>query len=349
MFCGYTNNSEQIRRLMKKIVALLIISLFFQLIIGNPNPDIYSNLKKMKITQEIPAEAIHKILVISNRYFDGSDELTYAKYVHPQRKMFYFVVGMSTDSSYIKSFPNLEEAMKVFEGDKNFLIFVNGHGKNFGEVIGRGFEVGIRYKVNMIMFDWPTDYYALRKTAHNARKVTENFALTIHNLEPIVHKEFPNSNVSVIFHSMGNHIARNLVKKDLTNQIPEDFFDNLILNAPAVKQQNHANWVNQLNIQKRIYIVSNKDDFPLKGAMLLRMSRQLGSVYNEPLAKNAFYVNFSNIGGQEHNLFLGHTLLEKGNPNILVFYNTLFQGDEPMLNASQPLTAGKYFIDSFVF
>ena len=128
---------------------------------------------------------------------------------------------------------------------------------------------------------------------------------------------------------MGNEIASELIKQDQADKIPEYFFDNLILNAAAVKQKDHAQWVNKLNIQNRVYIISNKDDFPLKGAAIMRMTKLLGSEYEEPLAKNAQYVNLSYVAGKEHNVFLGRTELERKNPEIPELYNTLFQGEEP--------------------
>jgi len=330
---------------MKTVFLIISIVWTFQLTGGKSTPEFYRNLDLINIAQNVPDNATYNILVISNRYFDAEDNYTYARYVHPQKKMFFFVVSLTADSSYITAYNSQEEAMRVFPTDRNFLVFVNGHGKNFGQIIGRGFEIAIRYHVNMIMFDWPTDYYALRKTARNARKVTENFTTTIRDLEPILKKDFPASNVSVIFHSMGNHIARRLVQKEYIDFISEGFFNNLILNAPAVKQKHHSEWVNQLNIQKRIYIVTNKNDRPLKGVMILRLARQLGSVYDEPLARNAYYVDFSNIANKEHNIFLGRTDLEKKYPNIAVFYNTLFQGHEPMLTNNPFYLANKHQID----
>ncbi len=126
------------------------------------------------------------------------------------------------------------------------------------------------------------------------------------------------------------------------DHISEGFFNNLILNAPAVKQKHHAEWVNQLNIQKKIYIVSNRNDLPLKGAMILRLAKQLGSVYDEPLSRNAYYVDFSSIADKEHNIFPGRTDLEKDNPNITAFYNALFQGYAPVLTNNPSYLVNKH-------
>jgi hypothetical protein len=182
------------------------------------------------------------------------------------------------------------------------------------------------------MFDWPTEYYALRKTARNARKVTPNFALSVNELSEIFVKRKINSNLSIIFHSMGNHIARNIVRKDYLDDLPENVFKNVILNAAAVKQRNHRKWVDKLDIQDRIYIVSNRDDLPLKGVMILRMSTPLGAKYTGTLSEKANYINFSGIAGRDHNLFLGRTQAEEQYPDIYDFYFSLFNGQEIDLN-----------------
>lgn len=178
------------------------------------------------------------------------------------------------------------------------------------------------------MFDWPTEYYALRKTARNARKVTPNFALSVSELNKAFAKQNMNSNISVMFHSMGNLIVRNIVNKGYLDDLPENIFENLIINAAAVKQRNHTKWVDKLDIQNRIYIVSNRDDLPLKGVMLLRLTTPLGAKYKGSLSKKAHYVNFSEIAGREHNIFLGKTPVEENHPSVFYFYFSLFNGKE---------------------
>lgn len=126
---------------------------------------------------------------------------------------------------------------------------------------------------------------------------------------------------------MGNRILKNISSTYLLEKMPRNLFDNIIINAAAVKQQNHTHWVEKLNIQKRIFITSNNMDFNLKGAAIIRLAEQLG-IRNKQYARNAFYVNFSDFATSEHNLFLGRSQLEKTKPQIFRFYDLAFHGKQ---------------------
>ncbi len=293
---------------------------------GFSNP--YEFTLDYQITESLPENARQHVLIISNRHFLPDENFRYERGVSKDNKRFIFIVSQVMDSTYISSYPSIESAMSEFSDEKSFLVFVNGHGKNFEQSIVRGFELGERYNVNMIMFDWPTEYYALRKTARNARKVTPNFAVSVNELNEAITKFKTKPNISVVFHSMGNHIARNLVKKEYYVNLPENVFQNLVLNAAAVRQRNHRKWVDELQFQDRTYIVSNRDDLPLKGVKLLRFTTPLGSEYKGTLSEKAHYINFSEIAGREHNIFLGRTEVEKNHPNVFDFYFSLFNGQK---------------------
>ena len=300
------------------------------------------------IAHTLPGNATQLALIISNREFLPDNDYTYERYVSKNGGRFFFIVSKVNDSIYLTPYNSIESALSLFSDDKSFLVFVNGHGKNFEHTILRGFELGERYNINPIMFDWPTEYYALRKTARNARKVSPNFALSVIEINKAFSKLNMNSNLSVMFHSMGNLIARNIVNKDYLDVLPENIFDNLILNAAAVRQRNHRNWVDKLDIQNRIYIVSNRNDFPLKGVMVLRLTTPLGIKYHGILSEKANYVDFSEIAGKEHNIFLGRTQVEKEHPGIYEFYFSLFNGKKVDLtnrNAFAKIHEGtEYFI-----
>lgn len=293
---------------------------------GFTNP--YEFTLEYQITNTPPKSASQHVLIISNREFLSENNIAYARGVSKNRERFFFIVSKVKDSTYITSYNSIESALSVFSDNKSFLVFVNGHGKNFEQITARGFDLGERYNINMIMFDWPTEYYALRKTARNARKVTPNFAYTVNELNAAFNTLQLNSKISIIFHSMGNHIARNIVKKGFLNEMPTNVFQNLILNAAAVKQRNHKEWVDKLHIQNRTYIVSNRDDLPLKGVKLLRLTTPLGAEYKGILSQEAHYINFSEIADREHNIFLGKTQVEENHPNVYNFYFDLFNGEE---------------------
>jgi esterase/lipase superfamily enzyme len=317
------NTNKLIHSILLTVLILISAEVLSK---GFTNP--YEFTLDYQITNTLPEDASQYVLIISNREFLPDENFAYERNVSKNRARFFFIASQVNNSTYLTSYNSIDSALSVFSDNKSFLVFVNGHGKNFEQTIVRGFDLGERYNVNMIMFDWPTEYYALRKTARNAREVTENFALSVKELNDAFDEREMNSNISVIFHSMGNLIARNIVKKGFVEELPENVFQNLILNAAAVKQRNHREWVDQLHIQNRIYIVSNREDLPLKGVKLLRLTVPLGSEYKGQLSENAQYIDFSEIAGREHNLFLGKTQAEKNHPNIYSFYLSLFRGDE---------------------
>jgi hypothetical protein len=225
-----------------------------------------------------------------------------------------------------------DETNKRLPADRDFLVYADGHGKTFQQVLERGFHVSERFAVNMVVFDWPTDNMALKKTSYAAAEVAPGFVKSMREFSDFKKDQYPLSAVSAMFHSMGNHILRNVVHNKLINYIPKDLFSNLIINAAAVNQFRHREWLEKLAIQKRIYITINDDDFTLQGAMILRAAKQLGLGYRGNTAINAIYVNFSDVATREHNLFLGKSDTEKNNPNVYLFYEQAFHGRNVSFN-----------------
>jgi hypothetical protein len=266
--------------------------------------------------------------VISTRFFKPDRQYYINRGLHPKYKIFYFIAGVKNDTAFVQPLSDLSEVIHFLQPDRDFLLYVDGHGKSFGQSMERGFELTSRFNINLVVFDWPSDYILLRKTVYSADEVSSGFVKVCRSLDVLHEKYYKSSAFSVIFHSMGNRILKTISSTRLLDYMPKDLFENLIINAAAVKQQNHSNWVQKLNIQKRIFITINKNDFTLRGAAILRMAVQLGIGNNNKRARNAFYVNFSDIETLEHNLFLGKSGLEKSYPNIFQFYDLVFHGKE---------------------
>jgi hypothetical protein len=176
------------------------------------------------------------------------------------------------------------------------------------------------------------DIQSLKETINASDEVAANFVIAMNKLNALHENNYQSSSVSAIFHSMGNYIIKNITNRHLLKYMPKNLFSNIILNAAAVKQENHANWVEKLTIQKRIYITFNNEDKTLKGAKLLRFANQLGLGYKGRKAVNAQYVNFSKVASTEHNLFLGKTASEKNNRYIYSFYDQAVHGKEVNFN-----------------
>lgn len=288
-------------------------------------------LKSRFITRfvtNLPEQTGNNILIISTRHFVEKNNFAIRKGVDPHFRLYYFIATHIGDTAYVKYIPEVDSVSTRFESQNSFLIYVDGYGKKFEQTMERGFELSERFNLNLVVFDWPTDYMAMRKAVYNASDVTVGFIKAMKTFDDFHKRYFEQSVVSVIFHSLGNHIIRNVAMQNLMDKMPANLFTNIILNAAAVPQGNHMKWVERLKIQKRIYITKNENDFNLRGAAILRMTRLLGLSRKQQYAKNAYYVDFSEIATFEHNLFLGKSELENKNPDIFKFYNMAFQGKE---------------------
>jgi hypothetical protein len=282
----------------------------------------------MKFVDELQSSAENRIVIISTRNFKPADGYKVTRGLQPKFKSFHFVGGKTGDSVYLKPQASLAPALDDLPLHRDFLVYVDGHGKTFDQILERGFEVSRRFNINLVIFDWPTDYLALRKTAYNADEIAPTFVSAMADLDHLIRRSFSQSAISVMFHSMGNHILKNIVDQRLQDYLPHNMFSNIIMNAAAVKQFRHNRWVGKLHIQDRIYITINDEDRPLHGAMVLRMARQLGTGYKGNPAGNAIYVNFSEIATIEHNLFLGRSEAEIKNAQIYRFYQEALQGNQ---------------------
>ncbi len=103
------------------------------------------------------------------------------------------------------------------------------------------------------------------------------------------------------------------------------------MNSAAVEQEDHERWVDNLNIQERIFIIYNKRDFTLNGLRIFTPAgKQLGERVTGTLSEKATYLDFSEIVGHEfptwnsHSFYIGE--MPKEHPVIKDIYWQLFRG-----------------------
>lgn len=313
------------------IIAGILLLLPCTITSGSQFTDYLQGPYVLKFVEKMPLKVKGKILIISTRNIKPDNNYQIKRGIQPWYRMFYFVAGLKNDTVYLKPVNAIDEAKNFLPKNRDFLVYVDGHGKTLPQVMDRGFKLTARFNINVVVFDWPTDYLALRRTVYNADDVSVNFVKAMQILDEFHTRYYNSSAVSVIFHSMGNRIIRDVANPRLLEKMPQHLFSNIIINSAAVKQQNHAKWVERLNIQKRIYITVNDHDRTLRGAMFLRVAEQLGMGPKGRKAINAHYVNFNSMGTTEHNLFLAKSPIEQNNPHIFRFYNQAFHGKEVSL------------------
>ena len=238
-----------------------------------------------------------------------------------------------------EQFNSLAELMNSENEYRDWLVFVHGFGKTFQTAVVTTSEIQDLHQVNILMFSWPAidpdiSMFKNLKTAmkniesgdRDFRKLVNEIAFLRETSDPSV----ANQNVSMIFHSMGNYFVERFGSDTINNKIDKPVFDNLVINSAAVGAKGHNIWVENLSIQKRIYINSNGGDLNLAGFNLItRFGVQLGEMPVAPLAKNANYVNFTSaVGlrgpGPSHSYY--YSKITDESQNIRLFYYNLFHG-----------------------
>jgi len=284
------------------------------------------------------------VYAITNRSEVGNNnQIEFTNHVKSDKGLIYLEVTLiQTDSLSIIRLDSLEFLNRISKIGDDWLLFVHGDSKTFEQAIIRGMDIQYLHKVNVLVFSWPTKDLELNGI-NNFKNSKKNVIASVNHFEELLWfmETFKNSNasfkndasLSVFFHSLGNSLVKNMVLSDVEKQYNTIIFDNMILNSAAVNQLNHKEWVEKLNLQKRIYITSNKSDFNLKGVRIFTNDgKQLGEKVLQPIAVNANYINFSNaVGfrfptGTSHTFFIGE--VPDLDQNIRNLYYNLFHGND---------------------
>lgn len=319
---------------MNKVFIILIFSLSlntwaqeFESIIGTDN---YNN---------------PNILVVTNRLADSTTKMinpVFRNIVDSISNLKYYDVKFE-DGNFIAEETTLTEFFQNSPTPLNdWLLFVHGDGKTFIRAAARGLDIQNYYKINVIVFAWPSRLPGGSMTEHfkaslrNAEKSTDNLLALIDSLKYLRKKNseyFKNNYLSSLYHSLGNKILK-LASNRIESKFGEDYiFDNQILNAAAVEQKDHKYWVEKINIQKRIFNNSNVFDLNLNGLRLITpMNYMLGERLSKPLSDSVLYFNFSKTmglklsPGKSHTYFLG---MPEKYPGVKQYYNEIFHGLMP--------------------
>jgi hypothetical protein len=280
--------------------------------------------------------------VITNRLNDTHSEdcLMLQNYIDFKKPLKLYEYNHTADSIYCNEIKIFDDYKWLSEACNDWLVFVHGDSKTFSEASIRGLEIQNLHNVKVLVFSWPskTGKGNGLKNFNNSKENIEAGVLKFKELLLLI-QEYKNRHqwpekpyhLSLFLHSLGNYYLERLVKDSLLADLDSNLFDNLIINAAAVNQENHATWVERLNIQKRIYITSNKHDFNLNGAKTFTSSgKQLGGNLKLPLSSEATYINFTKAIGftvptiNSHTYFIGRIPNSSG--NIKDFYTDLFHG-----------------------
>jgi esterase/lipase superfamily enzyme len=296
-------------------------------------------------TKQLQTKTASKVYVISNRQVNFKDNRYTALNSVKENTSLDFITASaySKDSLQISKTDSIEFLSEISSIEGNWLVFVHGDAKTFEQSILRGLAIKEQYNINVIVFSWPSKSSNLHGV-RNLKNSQFNVGVSLNHFVNMLYfiQKFKEVNpafgddkkISLLFHSLGNLYMKKFIENELQAGFSNELFDNLILNAAAVNQEDHKIWVEKLNIQKRIYNNSNKHDFNLKGLRIFtKEGKQLGEKITPVLAKNTNYtffdksVGFRIMTGRTHSYFIGK--LPSKSRNIKEFYSLLFHGEEP--------------------
>lgn len=251
---------------------------------------------------------------------------------------------------------------------KSILLYVHGYNNDIRDVLKTSEQLEKEHGVVVVPFTWPADgggalsgtiAYKSDKSDARASEGALNRAVAkiqfFHNLLIEANKtklqvraqekhknnrqaaqelfsrlmsiECPTS-LNLLCHSMGNY----LLKKTLLNSgnaTSQLVFDNACLVAADANNNNHAAWVGNIDVRKRIYIVINENDFALRASRIKPGDEQqarLGHYSKKLDSDNANYINVTEADkvGNMHSYFVGDAMK---NAALKTMFTGMFNGE----------------------
>lgn len=327
---------------MPKLAALLLILLpVIARSQGNPighfNDETY--WQKCPLVKHLPASPVKAsdtaIVVVSNRK-TSTDALRYMSEERDGMVLHYYFVFSRNGNWNVLEVESLEKAIQYIpDKSRNWVMYTEGMGKLFTSDIYRGMSMAGQYGVNVILFDYPSITTTKKSLGNyffaigNARTAYKDFTPAFEEVKRLKEAgKLGTGNISMFYHSMGNHVIRQMVKHDKINKLNSSVWvNNIILNAPCVPRRGHKKWLDKISFAKNIYVNYNQDDLTLQMAYLASKKIQLGNKPVRNISKRVQYINFNTLCGKGHSNFLSLAGREPAKEAALHYYNTVLQGN----------------------
>lgn len=284
------------------------------------------------------------IYVITNRLPDSTGTYAFLNEVNTNDELAFLKVTFKEPDSLVNTeLSSTDFLNEIASIQKDWLFFVHGDSKTYEQAVMRGLDIQYLYNISLIVFSWPSKNPEINGTK-NFKNSKKQLIASVDYFEQLLSfmEGFRQYNLgfqheaklSLFLHSLGNYYIETHVKLNKVDTLAKHIFSNTIVNAAAVNQDGHNVWLEKFNYQDQIYVISNKQDFNLKGARIFtKDGKQLGEKVELPLAKNATYINFTEaVGfrtptGTSHTYFIGEVADESN--NIRTFYHDILHGHQP--------------------
>ncbi|UCD76771.1 MAG: alpha/beta hydrolase [Phycisphaerales bacterium] len=241
--------------------------------------------------------------------------------------------GLASETEFIA----LQERMRVKE--RHCVFFVHGFNNDLGAVLDRCRRFELAYGVEVVAFTWPANGHGLTG-AMSYKSDKRDAKMSVNALDRALEKLYGYFNkyaeetrrcgqtINLVAHSMGNYLIKTLMTSSVY-QRETLIFDNVIMIAADVNNENHEEWVNRIAHRGQLYITIHEGDHALRLSRMKSGEHQkarLGHYLHNLNSRNAVYLNFTDAKG----IHDSHAYFEKGsikdNPRIKRVFRDMFHG-----------------------
>ena len=257
-----------------------------------------------------------------------------------------------------KLFRKLQKSM--MDNNRNCVFLIHGYNVNFVSALESAQRVKDLYDVEVILFSWPSlgagegekhlgkefvgtiNYKRDKRTAIRSVPALDKVFFALGRYFDYTQKQGIQCGQSfnLLVHSMGNYLLKNLTKSSVYSG-DTLLFDNVMLCAADVNNQDHDKFVEMIPHRRRIYITINENDFALKWSRRKLGEQQkarLGHYTRNLVSDIAVYLDFSDTRkvNNSHGYFADKAA--RNNKQIRKLFDKLLNGErgERLLDGYDP-------------
>lgn len=167
------------------------------------------------------------------------------------------------------------------------------------------------HDADVVLFSWPSwvDFRTLPNVNAEASgqkllDYSKALSATLQRKQP----DLETRNRTLLVHSMGAQVLKGMLER-YDGGLPEDLYNAVVLIAPEVELQGHADWIERIDFARHVYVLVNEDDWVLEAPIILYGRQRLGTSLTtadgraERLAQNAIYIH-TEEGAYRHSYHL---------------------------------------------
>lgn len=281
----------------------------------------------------LPELGATSVMVVTNRYYNpttrtyGSQMTDSLQYLIAENNISAFRTTPICNFTTLTGYANKQLPM---------MVFVHGDGKTFDDVLKRSFELSEFYKVNVLLFTYPTKEEGLARLKNLAQSMVNARASAVHlsclmdTLAQAIGNGAITMPVSWFFHSLGNYLLSEMMLKYPPACHQHKVFANIVLNAAAVDQRGHAQWLTRLRCAQSVVVNMNRRDLTLLGAQMFSpFHLALGRKVRNGNPDSLIYMKFNKVLGitgrrDAHSYYYG--IAVHHNPHLRGYYEALLAG-----------------------